>query len=79
MSVPIWDISPPLSTSKLGQNSILQQEVLPDRWKRWEYVLLINETRQEGKGEGGGGDTGRRGRGDHVERCQNHKHIHSFK
>lgn len=45
---------PPLSTSKLGQNSILQQEVWPDRWKRWEYVLLINETRQEGKGEGGG-------------------------
>lgn len=71
---PNWDVFFP--TLNLGQNFIRQQKVWMDRWKRREYVYLINVGKREGaaggkvrRGSGG------RGRGEHVEQCQNHRHI----
>lgn len=47
-----------------------------DRWKRREYVYLIDGGKERG---GSGGKvmrgSGGRGRGEHVEQCQNHRHI----
>lgn len=63
-------------TLNLGQNSTRVQEVEVDRWKGREYVCSINAGKREG---GSGGKvrrgTGGRGQGEHVERCQNQRHI----